>query len=180
MRTLSTATAAAVLGPITLPGYFVEILFTLPVRLCSRGSIVAPITWSGAAWTAWDIKLGGLIAYASQSVTSGSITLGNTDFSLSAIILNEGVADRVINIWKFYGDAPGATDPVQIFAGVGADVSSEPKRNAVTITLQQAGGKTSFIPRRYITNEQGFSVIPPEGKVINWNNEIITLHRSNA
>lgn len=126
------------------------------------------------------MKLGGLVADASQSVASGSITLGNTDFSLSATILNEGIADRSINIWKFYGYAPGATDPVQIFAGVGANVSSESKRNAITITLQQAGGKTAYTPRRYITNEQGFSVIPPEGQVIAWNNEVITLRRSNA
>lgn len=180
MRTLSGPTTTATAGPRTLPGYFVEILFSNPFRVTSRGTIAAPITWNGATWINWDVRVAGLAADASQSALSGSITFGNTDYSLSATILNEGIADRAINIWKFYGDSPGTSDPVQLFAGVGADVSTEPKRNAITITLQQAGGKTGFTPRRYITKENGFSILPPEGKVISWNGENITLRQSNA
>lgn len=171
MRTLTSAVNTAVTGPVTAPGYFVEILFSTPLRFSSRGTI----TWNGNTWLAWDVRPAGLSADSDQSTAAGNITLGNSDFSLGIVVLAQGIVDRAINIWKFYGESPATADPVQVFAGVGAEVTLDPTKGIVTIGLQQAGGRSAYSPRRYITAEQGFSFLPAAGQVIPWNGEIYTL-----
>jgi hypothetical protein len=171
MRTLSPATTAGVAGPVTAPGYFVEILFAGPLRVSSRGTLV----WSGNTWTAWDVRVSGLAFDGAASAQNGTLILGNTDLSIGALILNEGIADRTINVWSFLGDAPATADPVQIFAGVGDTVAIDPDRGTVTITLQQSAAGVLYCPRRYITRENGFSVLPPVGTLIPFNGETFQI-----
>jgi len=175
MRTLTSAATTAVAGPVTLPGYFVEILFDTPQHWSSRETIV----WGGNTWLTWDIKITGLGTDAAQSSARGSLQLGNTDYSVGSLVLNQGIVDRPISVWKFYGSSPGPTDPVAVFSGVGADFVLDPTQGQVTIGLQQAGGRSQFSPRRYITAEQGFSYLPASGTIINWNNEIFILEANN-
>lgn len=172
MRTLSAATNTAVAGPVTAPGYFVEILFSSPLRISSRGTLA----WSGNTWNAWDIRITGLAFDGTTSAQNGTLVLGNTDLSVGALILNQGIADRTINIWAFLGDAPATADPVQVFAGVGDVVSPiNPDAGTVTVTLQQYAAGVLFCPRRYITNENGFSVLPPAGTLVPFNGETFQI-----
>lgn len=175
-RTLTSGTTTEIGKAVTLPGYFIEILFSTPLRLSSR----ATLTWSGNTWITWDARIEGLSADAGSSTQDGKIVLGDTDNSITALVLSEGVAGRAINIWKFYGDAPGPTDPVAIFAGVGDKTSIEPDDGRLSITLAQQGGNTLFSPRRYITKAEGFSIVPAEGALLTWNGETIRLTREGS
>ncbi len=175
-RTLSSGTTTELAKAVTLPGYFVEILFATPLRLSSR----ATLTWSGNTWITWNVRVEGLSADAGSSTQDGKIVLGDTDNTIAALVLAEGIAGRAINVWKFYGTAPGTTDPVALFAGVGDEASLEPDDGRLTITLAQQGGSTLFSPRRYITKAEGFSIVPAEGALLTWNGETIRLTREGS
>lgn len=170
-RPLSSALLAAIGGDGTEPGYFVEILFDTPLHLCSRGTIA----WSGTTWTGWDMRVDGLDVDGAQSSQSGTLVLGNADLSIGALVLGEGVSERTINIWKFYGAAPDAADAVHVFAGVGDEAAIDPDAGVVQISLALAGGETLYAPRHYITPEQGFSILPAPGTVIPWGGENFVL-----
>lgn len=170
-RTLTSALSTAIALPVTEPAYFVEIVFSTPVRLSTRGTI----TWSGQSWTSWDVRLAGLGQDGSSSTQTGGLTIGNTDLSISTLVLSEGVADRQVNIWKFYGDTPAISDPVAIFSGVGDEAVIDADSGVVRITLRQQSGVTLYTPRLFCTKESGFSLLPAEGTVISWGNETIRL-----
>jgi len=170
-RTLVGTTNSGVAAAVTEPGYLVQIDFSAPVRLSSRGDV----SWSSNAWVAWDIRIGGLLSDGSVSAQNGSLQLGNTDYTIGALVLAEGVAGRAVNIWKFYGATPATGDPVLIFSGVADDATIEPDGGTVNIGLQQQGGMTLYCPRTYITRAAGFSFLPARGTLIQWNGETFKL-----
>jgi len=170
-RTLTGAMTTAVAAPVTLPGYLVKVDFTSPLRLSSRGTL----TWTGASWAAWFIRISGLGIDGQRSSQNGRLTLGNTDYTLGALILSEGIAGRAVNIWKFYGEAPADADAVLAFSGVADGMSCEPDSGTVTIDLQQSGGATLYCPRTYINRASGHNFAPAAGTLIQWNNETYRL-----
>ena len=170
-RFLSPPTATGTSAPVTLPGYLVEIDFATPIYLSSRGNL----TWNGQSWIAWDVRITGLGIDGAASSQNGNLTLGNTDYTIGALVLQQGAAGQVVKVWKFYGEAPAAADPVLVFAGVADAAAIDPDNGTVTMTLQQEGGITQFSPRTYITYASGFSHIPPSGTVIHWNGDTFTL-----
>jgi hypothetical protein len=170
-RSLSTPTAAATAADVTLPGYLVEIDFATPVYLSSRNTL----PWNGQTWVAWDIAVDQLGTDGTTASQTGSLTLGNTDYTLGAMVLGEGAAGRPVHVWKFYGTAPALADPVLMFYGVADQATIDPDRGTVSITLQQEGGITQFCPRTYINQASGFNHIPPSGTVIHWNGDTFTL-----
>ena len=171
MRTLASTLLDALAQPVTQPGYLVEILFATPFRVSSRGNI----NWGGNSWGAFDFKVSGLGVDGSTSSQSGSLTFGNDDHLMSALVLNEGVAGRTIHVWKFSGEAPEDADPINIFSGIGDDVQGNPSQGELTINLTQEGAQTLFCPRRRITADQGFNFLPPAGTLIVWNTETYQL-----
>lgn len=175
-RSLTAAVQTELANAATTPAYFVEILFSTPLRLSSRETL----TWSGNSWLAWDVRVAGLNADAASSTVDGRLTLGDADNTLAALVLGEGIADRVINVWKFYGSVPAAADPVQVFAGVGDEADINPDDGQVTIGLVQRGGTTLYSPRRYITRAEGFNFLPATGSLLSWNGETIRLTREGA
>lgn len=170
-RTLTAALLTELGNPVTTPAYFIEILFASPLRLSSRETL----TWSGNSWLKWDVRVDGLSAEAASSTQDGRLVVGDADNTLAALVLAEGVADRTINVWKFYGSAPAAADPVQVFAGVGDTADLDPDAGSVTIRLALRGGTTLFSPRRYITRAEGFNFLPASGSLLTWNGETIRM-----
>lgn len=156
---------------ITEPGFLVEIDFDPPVCLSSRDTV----SWNGAEWAPWHIRLAGLAFDGTASSQNGSLTLGNTDLSLSSAILLNGVSGRQIRIWAFYGADPDDADPVLIFSGIGDSAAIDPDSGMATITLQQEGGLTLYCPRTYINRASGHNYVPPVGTKITWGNEIFEL-----
>jgi hypothetical protein len=173
MRTLGSGTSSAINAAVTAPRYLVEILFSSPWRITSSGNV---ITWNGNTWQPWDVAISGLDLDGQQVAQSGAIKVGDTDNTATALVNGQGVADRRINVWKFYGDAnPAAGDPVQLFAGVGDSVDWATDGSSLTIKLEQGGAMTLFSPRFYLTPANGFDDLPPPGTLISWNGEQIEL-----
>lgn len=170
-RTIGTNIATEVAAAVTRPGYLVEIMFTSPVRVSSRGAFA----WDGRDWTAWDLAIAGLGVDGGASSLDGSVTLGNADYSIGALVLAEGVSGRAVKVWKFYGETPAADDPVLLFSGVGNNATINPTRGTVQITLQQSAGKTLYAPRTYIGRAAGFNHLPARGTLITWNGETFRL-----
>lgn len=173
MRTLSTPTSTATQSTITTPAYLVEIGFSSVVRLSSRGDQ----SWDGQTWTGGRLgKVSGL-NWDGKGQQSGALDIINADLAYSALVLGEGVADRAVRIWKFYGDNPAAGDPVAVFDGVmdEADIGAD----RVRITLVSANARTLFSPRRFIGPATGFNHLSPAGRKITWGGQTIILNRGN-
>ena len=164
MRTLSETTETLTAAPATKPGWLVELAWATPVRLSSRGSV----SWAGYAWVPDTI--------AGVSIGEGGyVELANGDLAYSALVMNEGVADVPCRIWKFYGDAPGAEDPVLVFDGV-LD-RAEINHSAVKITLAQEASRTKMAPRQRIDSSGGFNHLRPAGTRISWGGQVYVLER---
>jgi hypothetical protein len=170
-RGLAPSLRAGVDALITQPGLLVQIGFQPTLHLTSR----AMASWHGANWLPWQMKLSGLGADGSSSTQQGSLTLGNTRLEIGVLILEQGIADRPINIWSFYGDVPVDPDVVQIFGGVGDNSSIDPTSGLCQITLRPESGVTLYSPRQYMTKEQGWNHLPAPGSAITWGRTTITL-----
>lgn len=173
MRTISTNMATEVARVVTSPGYFVEVLFSTPLRFSSRSTI----EWGGQVWIARDIDVRNIAFDATGSVQNGSIELGDTDGALAAVLLAQGVADKGVNVWAFYSDAPGVDDPELIFSGSGDGWSLSETSRKVTLTVRQFKSATAFSPRVRITPERGFNFLPVPGTTLSWAGEVFTLEK---
>jgi hypothetical protein len=172
-RSLTSAQDAEIRKPVTAPAYFVEIMFSTPVRLSSRGTK----EWAGQEWISRGITLQGLAFDVTSPQQKGNLLLQDYDNAVTAIILREGIAGRTVNVWKFYGDAPDTDDPVQIFAGAGDAVSMDEKSGGINMTLVQRGARELYAPRRYQTRANGFSILPVIGTRISFNGEYYKIER---
>lgn len=165
-RSLSTPTSNASLVLVTQPGYLVEIGFETPLRLSSRGDVAV----LGNDWTAWDVRVAGMAHDGARPATSGSLTLGDHDQSITALVLGEGVAGREVSVWRYFAVAIAEADPVRIFHGVAGGASGGAGRT-VQIQLVARESTILYAPRRYMTPETGFTGIPAAGKVLVFNGE---------
>lgn len=170
MRTLTTPTSDAAAALITQPGWLVEIGFTTPLRLSSRGTVEV----LGNTFVGWDVQVSGIAIDAAKPATSGSLTLGDHDQSVTALALGEKLAGREVRVWRYFAEAIDDEDPVLMFYGV-AGASSGGAGRRVTVPLVAREASVLFSPRRYLTREVGFSFLPPAGKVIPFNGERYTL-----
>ena len=169
-RTLSTPTSDASLSLVTRPGYLVEIGFEEPLRLSSRGTVEV----LGNTWTAWDVRVSGLAHDGGRPATAGQLVLGDSDQSITALVLGEGVAGKEVSVWRYFADAVEEADPVRVFHGVAGSSSGGADRT-VQIALVAREATVLFAPRRYMTSETGFHAIPAAGKKITVNGENYTL-----
>jgi hypothetical protein len=170
-RSLSTPTKNAIAAQLTQPGYLVHIGWAAPVRLSSRGDM----TWNGNVYIAAGVMVSGL-DWSGSAEQTGSILLNNAENLYSATALNEGVADVPIDVWLYDGAATATSDPVQLFAGVGDSCSILPQ--SVTIKVTSTRTRSQFSPRAYITQDNGFSIVPPEGRIISWGGTPYRFERS--
>lgn len=164
-RVLSTNLQADVVKTITTPAYLVQIDFSTVLRLSTRNDQ----SWNSQVWS------GGRLDKVQATDDGGQIELMNGDLLAGALVLNEGVADRDITVWKFYGDNPDVGDVVQVFSGVGDTV--EIAHDRVRIRLALSSRRTLYSPRRFINATSGFNHLLPEGTKITWGNDVFTLER---
>lgn len=173
-RTLTAALLSELGNAVTTPGYLVEIQFSTPVRLSTRGTL----PWNGNTWISRAVEVGGLGYAVDSPAQSGSLKIGDSDMAMTALVLAQGIASRTINVWKFYGSTPAAADPVQIFAGAGDAAQMDPGSGVVTISLVQRGARELYAPRRFMTKANGFNYMPVPGMKIEFNGEGFTLAAS--
>lgn len=170
-RIVSAAVATAIAQPVTGPGYLVEIGFSTWVRLSSRGSLDV----LGNHWSAWGLGITGIGVDATSAIQSGTLNIANTDLTMSTLILTEGISDKAINIYKFYGEHPADADVTMLFSGVGGEATIDTNSGMVSLKLRQARDSVQFAPAKYITVDQGFSMLPPAGTVIEFGGQTYVL-----
>lgn len=171
MRTLSAPMEGFLAEDATRPGYLIEIAFNSSLKLSSRGTI----EWNGATWLGWDVDVGGLSFDAKSATAQGTLSVSNTDLTVSTLCFAEGVAEREVSIWKFYGDAFGDDDALKLYTGSIDSCRVDYSRAAVQFQITQVGGRTAFAPRRFMTKAEGFNIIPPDGTRITWSGEVFEL-----
>lgn len=173
-RELSPATVTRTSATVTEPGFLFRLAMpSQTLRLSSRGDV----TYRGELYVARGMRWSGIEIDAETGAQSGSVAIADADSSVSAIVLNDGVADRAASVWKFYGDGPtiNVGDVIPVFTGAGDAAQWNIDAALVTITLSDAGGLAQFSPRRYITRQEGFNVLPPASTQIVWGNEKFIL-----
>lgn len=167
MKTLTAPMLAELSLTITSPGYLVQIGYGSTLRLSSMGDI----TYGSATWLAADLKVSG-VKQDGKGGNSASMSVGNTDNTYGAIVLNEGASDIPVIIYACYAGAPG--EAVQVFSGVtdGAEISVD----KVQFTLVAQANKTLFCPRVFIAPPV-FNFLQPEGTRVPWGSEVFSLDR---
>jgi len=169
--TISSPTLTALAQSLTLPGYLFYIGWATPIRLCSRSDL----NWNGNVYISYSAEMTG-IEWRGSAEQTGTLRLSNFGNAYSEKALNEGVADVSIKIWIYDGAATATADPVPVFDGVGDSCEITP--DAITIKCISKRTRSLFAPRSYINQDSGFSIVPPEGKVIQWGGQKYTFTRS--
>lgn len=154
-RTITPALAAELGLTITRPGYLVEIEFASPLRL----STIGDVSFGGNSYASADVQVRDIKADGSLN-HGGALVFANTWQDMSAMILNEGIADRVVRVLAVYA---GATDEaIEVFAGVCDDATWDTK-GRITIRLADAVLNKAFWPRQRINATAGFNTLMPAG-----------------
>lgn len=169
MRTLNAALLTELGKTITKPGYLIEIGFSTELRLSTLGTLA----FNSFTWTATDVLVQG-ITTDEKGNQSGSLVFNNTLNDLTAVVFNEGVADRPVKIWACYADAPSVS--VQVFDGVGDDVDID-NRGKLSLRLATSSSRTAFWPRRRINAASGFLHLLPDGTAVTMAGQTVTLER---
>lgn len=168
-RILTSALVAKLGLTVTQPGYLVSFAFSTPVYWSSLGDV----TWNGQLYTGADLRVEGL-SRGETSAQRASLSIGNLDLAVGAIVLNEGVADKAVNIYTVYSGATATDDVVQEFSGVGAAAEVDKR---VIITMNGQGSQRAFAPRRRISPDTGFNYVLPAGSIITVSGEFYKLER---
>jgi hypothetical protein len=173
LRPVSSAVATQLARRITQPGFLIRIGFPQALYLSTRGNI----TWNDVLWEAWDVEVSGFDTSGARSATSGRLALIDTDDQvLAKLILNVGASERPVTIWQITSDAPAADDPVFWFSGVIDELDIDVAAGKISLSCLTPFAAT-FSPRFYVSAETGFANVPPNGTVIWWGDDKITLTR---
>lgn len=157
MKSLSSVLSAVYGRHVQRPGILVEAYFSTVRRWSSQGDVV----WPSQTWSAADVSVDGL-AVGPFSI-SGTLTIGNADGEAGALVLMEGVQDKVIRIFGFDADAPDSSDVVWLCNAVGGKCEVTP--TTVKVTLRHAMEYVAT-PRTYVNAAAGFNQLLPAGAIL--------------
>jgi hypothetical protein len=169
MKSSTPAQIADTTAPVRTPGYLVELLFSVPLRLSTRGDQ----SWNGYTWTGGRIgKISGL-ASDGRGEQKGRIELINSDLAYGALVLNEGWADRGCRVWEFYGNNPA--DARLVLDGVGDVAEINPDSGRVSLSVVGESLRTAQFPGRVIGRATGFNHLKPAGSKLTWGGQTYIL-----
>ncbi|HRZ02389.1 MAG TPA: hypothetical protein P5024_12590 [Burkholderiaceae bacterium] len=157
MRTPSSALAAALGAPVQRPAFLVEIGFATPWR----ASTYATVSFNALQWTAADVRLQALAFDVGRA--RGTIVVGNHDGAMAALVLAEGISDKVIKIWGYDAAATATADFVQLGEARGGAAQITP--TAVAIGLR-GPGEYLTCPRTLVGPAAGVNTLLPAGVVL--------------
>lgn len=166
MKAVPSGMAAAHAAPVQRPGLLVEMHFSTVQRWSTRGAL----NWGGFTWAAMDMQLQNL--QVQPFAVSGTLVLGNTNDAAGALVLSQGVQDRLVKVYSFDGAVP--TEAVWLATAVGASAQVSPRD--VRISLRH---RTEFMasPRTYVNPQAGFTNLLPSGTVLRINGIDLRLDR---
>lgn len=171
MRTVSGASAAEILLPITQPGFLVELQFsTGTIRLSSFGTI----TWNSLTWTGANMQVDGFAGDGKAA----RVSLWDANAAFRTLVLTGGgIRNRTIKIWQAQYPALAVGDPNMVFYGVGDSASIAQGR--VDITCARLNSLVLMAPRQRISPATGFNFLAAAGRVVQWGDVVITLQPAN-
>ena len=169
-KTLPAELEAQVGQRVTRPGWLVYVGFSTPLYLASFKDTV----YDGHNWQRADVAVRSLTD-GDGGGQSAAIEIGNNNNQLSAFILNEGINDKTIRIYKaYYGDDGTLSGVKGLFQGFGngADLSAI---TSVTIFAETSSKWAYFSPRFRICEANGFNYLLQEGTVLDWGKTSVVL-----
>jgi hypothetical protein len=164
MKPVTPAQQAAHTGPVQRPGLLVEIHFSTVRRWSSRGQI----TWGGYTWAPRDVRADSLRVQPLQ--VAGTLLLAGAE--ATALVLAEGVQDRLVRLYSFDAGVPGEALWLCDAVGAGAQVGDGVAR----VSLRHRAEYTAS-PRVYVTPAAGFTHLQPAGTVLRINGMDYRLER---
>ena len=171
MRTLSAAALAAVDAVITAPGHLVELQLTpTPARWSDAGQVTATpdITYADV-----DMKLARLAIVGDAAQPGFSITLGNLDSAIGALLLGNDLANAPVQVWGFDRAAILPADFVNL--GIWSVTSARIGIDTATLNLAPVFYTAPF---RRVDPANGFKFATPEGTKISWGRELTIFQQS--
>ena len=168
MRTLSAAMIAEYGLDVIRPGYFIEIMFSTPVRW----STFEDVDWNGVDWLARDIKVSEL-SQDMNGVDNCTLDIGNGDGAAGALALGEKFSGKAIRVWAVYAGATDDDDAAEVYRGE----CDGAKTGARVIVETTRGQRTRCCPRKFINRGIGLSCIQPVGHRIPWGSAVFVLAR---
>lgn len=175
MKTRSAAVIAhCALGGV-LPGYLVLIEYATPLRWSTMGAVQWPSeTAPNYTWSAADIEISGVMQDG-KGLTNASISVGNADGVMGALVLSEGAQKIAVTIWEVWGGLTALADGLQIFTGVMNGANFDLAGGRIVFPLEALDDSTSQSPRQYIDSISGYGYLKPGGTVIQWGGEAFVL-----
>ncbi len=169
----SLAFDAATALTVTAPGDLLRIQFaTQALRLCTRGDIV----WNGELYIGKDFRVTGASMDGARASVEATIVIPDVERLVWALIDNDGIADRAVELRRFYGNsAPALYDVMPVLIGAADSAAVDINTGEVSIVVYHQAGKNSKTPRRFITAEEGFSNITPAGTILSFNGQQFRL-----
>lgn len=157
---MDAALTALLNQQITKPGYLIEVNYSPVLRYSTRGDQ----TWQGHLFVA---------GFVNKYTPSQSLSILNTEFALSQLVLAQGATDIALKIWQFYGDVASPDVTVVQFDGF---IDGAPVIGAtVDFSLYDESDVGVTSPRMPITARNGFNVLPAPGLRVQWGQSTIIL-----
>lgn len=171
-QTISSALATAFAGPVTQPGYLVQINASQILRWSTLGNI----TYNGVPWTNQDFEVRGLKWDPTQDPVA-KLRVQNLDGAIGAFFMLEQLVDVTVDIWQVAAGVLGAGDAAQMPRMVIDDCAIG--LDWIEIGLVGYASMNAMSPRRRVEAASGFSYALPPGTQIAWGNEIFILEEGN-
>lgn len=156
MRSLNAALITELGLTVTRPGYLVSVGFSTPQYYSTLGDI----SFDGKTWLGSSVRVEGL-QRITKTGRAALLRFGDSDQAVSALALNEGVSDRVVQIYSVYAGAP--THAVLELSGVGDSVEIG---TDTSISVVEFSAARVMLPKRRIGKETGFNTLLPSGSGI--------------
>lgn len=169
MMLLDADFLAAINAVETRPLHLVEIGFSPVLRLATREGVL----WDGHDWVADRVVLVEGLSQDGKGAAAATLTIGNTDSLMSALLLNQQWRDRSIAIWSAWLDGAGTAHVMASMVGVGGGARCTSTEMVGEVLNGQSA--CSHAPRTLIRTAIGWPPPKPDGYKFNWNGQIYVL-----
>jgi len=149
----------------THPFFLLELSFSTPLRLSSRGVV----NWDSKTWQSEYMEFGSLTT-DDYTIDRASIRLNNSDGSVSALIQAEGIIDKPASLWIGYNTAQTIPQDEMILL-IKGEIETVPFLGKfVDMILTRKSGRDLLVPHPYYHHK---NILPAGTKVTLRNRTVI-------
>lgn len=171
-RDIAADLQTEIANDFTRPVYLVEMQFDAGSAYMSTGP---QISFGGNIYAEGQVSVGTFV-WNGEGQQQGNIRVFNENNSAAALVLNNGINEVPILIYKTYLIAAGGnTVPELMISGImnGAQLNA----SSAEISVLSSKSSANFIPNRYYTEAEGFNFLPEDDQVVFWNGEYFVLEQ---